>query len=503
MVCCGLFLFTLHLAFSADDIPPSLTLYNQGFAIVREKFPLDLKPGINSLSFNKITAHLEPESVILRDPSGKVSLRILEQNYRNDALSQALLLQRFEGQTLDFEQTRDGKTEIIKGKVIRAPYVMHSEAMRRFGQQYVQQQMAFGGYYNGESNTPIIEVDGKILFALPGQPLFPSLGTDSILQPTLNWMIDAPKGGSGIFELGYVSQGFTWSADYNLIAPEKGDAADLIGWVTMENESGRSFENARIKLMAGDVNKLNDSMAYGMTMAKIADAASTGAPPVSEKAFDNFHLYSVTRPTTLRDRETKQVEFIRAQSIHAPMVYVYDGVFIDPNRYRGWGYDSIRGNSEYGTEMNPKVFIYREIENTEKNGLGIPLPKGRTRFYRQDEDGRLEFVGENEIDHTAKDEKIRIYTGNAFDLVGERIRTNYNMDSNNRWEDESFTIKLRNHKKEAVEIKIVEHLYRWTNWEIKESSDTWLKTNAQTIEFLVKLPPDEEKVVTYKVHYSW
>jgi hypothetical protein len=226
-----------------------------------------------------------------------------------------------------------------------------------------------------------------------------------------------------------------------------------------------------------------------------------GAPTVTEKSFDEFHLYTVARATTLHDRETKQVEFVRANNILAPTVYVYDGVKLDA--YRGWGYDSIRNNREYGTQSNPKVWVMREFVNAETNHLGMPLPKGKLRFYRRNDDGQMEFTGEDTIDHTPTDETVRVMTGNAFDIVGERKRTDYKMDSNEKWCDESFAIKVRNHKKEAVEVRIVEHLYRWTNWELTAKSDTMLKTDAQTIEFLVQVKPDEEKTVTYTAHYSW
>jgi hypothetical protein len=197
------------------------------------------------------------------------------------------------------------------------------------------------------------------------------------------------------------------------------------------------------------------------------------------------------------------VEFVRASGVKSERLYIYDGVSID-NRYHGWNYENIRQDQNYGTQSNPKVWVMREIKNSEANKLGMPLPKGKVRFYRQDDAGRLQFTGEDMIDHTARDETLRLYTGNAFDLAGERKRTNYRVDSSNQWLDESFEIKVRNHKKdEAVEIRVVEHLYRWTNWDIKESSNTHLKTDAQTIEFRIPLKPDEERVITYTVHYSW
>jgi hypothetical protein len=233
----------------------------------------------------------------------------------------------------------------------------------------------------------------------------------------------------------------------------------------------------------------------------VTRALSISVPSVVEKAFEDYHLYTLPRATTLRDGETKQVEFIRASGVKSEKIYVYDGLNIDWNNYGGWNMQNIRTNEEFGTESDTKVAVMREFKNSEANHLGMPLPKGRVRFYKQD-GNQLEFTGENVIDHTPQDELIKIYTGNAFDLVGERKRTNFRVDNANTWADESFEITLRNHKKEQVEIRVVEHLYRWTNWDITVKSDPYLKTNAQEVEFRVQLKPNEEKTLTYTVHYS-
>jgi hypothetical protein len=226
-------------------------------------------------------------------------------------------------------------------------------------------------------------------------------------------------------------------------------------------------------------------------------------PPVTEKTFDEYHLYSLNRKTTLRDRETKQVEFIRANGVKSQRIYVYEGAWIDHQRYRGWSPDSVRQDPSYGTQSNPKVWVMREFANSEKNKLGLPLPKGRLRFYRRDTDGQLEFIGENEIDHTAKNETVRVFTGSVFDLTGERKRTDFKVDHSKPMIDESFEIKLRNQKNERVEIRVVERLYRWSNWEVTQKSHAYAKTESQTIEFRVDVKPDEEKVITYTVHYTW
>ena len=481
--------------------PPSLTIYNQNFAVVRETLGLDLKEGVNSIRFANTTAHAETDSVMLRDPSGKIALQILEQNYRNDPVSEALMLSLNEGKIIDFQTVdRDGQKKIIQGKIIRSGYQPHDEnAMQRYGQAYYQSQMNMAN----ATSQPIIEVDGKLQFGLPGQPLFPSLADDTILKPTFDWEIRTAKPAKLDAELAYVTGGMTWNADYNVMAPEKSDQVDITGWITFDNQSGKSFKEAKIKLMAGDVSKIQPQNALRYSRYSDVTKGGAGIAPVTEKSFDEYHLYTLEHPTTLRDRETKQVEFIRAIGVKSQRIYLYDGLKVDPNFWQDNPRQNIRNNEDFGTECNPKVAVVREFKNSVENHLGIPLPKGRLRFYKQNDDGQPEFTGENEIDHTPKDETLRIYTGNAFDLVGERVRTNWKSNNGAHFIDESFEIKLRNHKQEPVEIRIVEHLYRWINWEIQTNSEPFVKTAAQVIEFRVQLKPDEEKTVSYTAHYTW
>lgn len=480
---------------------PALTIYNQDFAVVRDTVNLDLKSGTNNVEFLGVTAHLEPDSVILRDPASRHNFQVVEQNYRADPVSQDLLLSLYEGKTIDFLIYRQDKTEIIQGKIIRSAYVPHWAAMRRYGQDYGMRQMA---YVDPRYNQPIIEVDGKLRFQLPGLPLFPALADDTILKPTINWIIYSKKAATFDAELSYVSGGLNWEASYNIVAPEKGEILDLIGWVTIDNQSGKTFDNAKIKLMAGDISKIRPGEPrYDRLYRLSGSLEERGGLPVTEKTFDEYHLYNFNKSTTLHDRETKQLEFINASGVKSQTVYVYDGLKIDSNRYRGWDPYAVRDNREYGTESNAKVWVMREFANSKANNLGMPIPKGRVRFYRRDNDGQLEFIGEDLIDHTPTDEIIRFFTGNAFDVVGERRRTNYNLHHEEDWLDESFEIKLRNHKKEPVEIRVVEHLYRWDTWEIRQKSDDFIKKDSHTIEFNVKVLPEQEKTITYLVHYSW
>jgi hypothetical protein len=479
---------------SESDSAPALTIYNQNFFVAREYLPLELISGINHVTFAGITSHLEPDSVILRDLTGR-PIQILEQSYRNDPVSQELLLSIYEGKTIDF-LVQPGA--VVRGKVIRSGYVPVSN--------YQQQNY---GYQQPNAGQPIIEVDGVLRFGLPGQPLFPALGSDSILKPTLSWELSTTQAGKSQAEISYVSGGMTWQSDYNLVVadgPKNSgmNSLDLVGWITMRNQSGKTFENARIKLLAGDVSKIQPmAMTRGGLYAAEDKAMrnEAAAPVVREKSFDEFHLYTLERPATLRDNETKQVEFVRTAGIQSQRLYVYDGAQIE--QYGYYNYEQTRSDPGYGTASNKKVWVLQEFKNSEANHLGIALPKGRLRFYRRDSDGSLQFVGENTIDHTPKDEMLRLYTGNAFDIVGERKRTNYHLDSNAHWMDETFEIRVRNHKKESANVRVVEHLYRWTNWKVTEQSSQLKKRDAQTIEFPVTVAPDGEQVVTYTVHYSW
>jgi len=454
-----LLLAAASVSFAAD---PALTIYNGGYAVVRETLPIDLKSGLNQVSFAGATAQVEADSVILRDVAGKAEFQILEQSYRNDPVSQAMLMSLFEGKTLEFVRREANKPDsVIIGKVIRSGYVP-----------------------SGNYVEPIIEVDGKLQFLLPGSPIFPSLGTDNILKPTLNWKLNSASSGKINAEVAYLSRGFTWEASYNLVATDQSDLLDVVGWVTMNNQSGMTFADARLKLMAGDVNRLAEGYATGAAgVMPMAANIVMADKVVTEKSFDEFHLYTLGNPVTLRDKETKQVEFVRATGVKAARVYVYDGADRDGDA--------------------GKVQVYREFKNSEANKLGLALPKGKVRFYSQDGDRQLEFVGENQIDHTPKNETIRVLVGNSFDLVGERRLVSQTENSAERIATQTIEVKVRNRKKEPAEIRVVEHANRGGNWTLTSQSQPHAKKDATTFEFRVPLQPDEEKVITYAIRYTW
>jgi hypothetical protein len=454
-----LLLAAASASFAAD---PALTIYNGGYAVVRETLPIDLKSGLNQVSFAGATAQVEADSVILRDIAGKAEFQILEQSYRNDPVSQAMLMSLFEGKTLEFVRREANKPDsVIIGKVVRSGYVP-----------------------SGNYVEPIIEVDGKLQFLLPGSPIFPSLGTDNILKPTLNWKLNSASSGKINAEVAYLSRGFTWEASYNLVATDQSDLLDVVGWVTMNNQSGMTFADAKLKLMAGDVHRVVEAgiQPFGGVSAMAANIVMADKV-VTEKSFDEFHLYTLGNPVTLRDKETKQVEFVRATGVKAARVYVYDGADRDGDA--------------------GKVQVYREFKNSEANKLGLALPKGKVRFYSQDGDRQLEFVGENQIDHTPKNEVIRVFTGNSFDLVGQRRLVSQTENNSEHVATQTIEVKVRNRKKEPAEIRVVEHANRGGNWTLTSQSQPHAKKDATTFEFRVPLQPDEEKTVTYTIRYTW
>lgn len=492
----------------ANSNGPALTVYNQDFAVIRDRIPLKLNAGVNTVQFSGVTAQLEPESVMLRDCVGKRTPRILEQNFRSP-ISLNQMLTMFEGQTIDFQVMRGNEPQIVQGKIVRAGHACEPNLPCRFGTTYYQP-----AYYgqaleapNAPNNEqPLIEVNGKLQFSLPGTPMFPVPPDQSDLHPQISWQLESDSAGSTTCELSYVSGGMTWQADYNAIAPIKGDTLDLIGWITLDNRSGKPFDNARIKLMAGDVSKIRPGVTSRDRLQFVAGGVIgglVGQPPVTENAFDEYHLYTLEHSTTLRDGETKQVEFLHKNGVPAKRVYVYAGFTWEPQPGQPYQPEYLMQQRTFGATSQPKVWVMQEILNTEQNGLGMPLPKGRVRFYRQDEGGQLEFIGENTIDHTPRGETLRIYTGNAFDLSGERRRTGFKVDNMQMYADESFEITVKNHRKAPVDVVILEHLYRGATWDITSKSAAFNKRDSNTIEFPVTVPPDGSQTVIYTVHYTW
>jgi hypothetical protein len=298
------------------------------------------------------------------------------------------------------------------------------------------------------------------------------------LKPTLVWLIDSEIEGAEKMEVSYQTYGMSWNADYVLVIDEKDANADITGWVTISNYSGAAFKDAKLKLVAGDVNTVQPRAIYaGKKADSVNMAQQDSAPSFQEKSFFEYHMYELQRRSTLKNSEIKQIEFAAAGNIPIKKVFTYNG-----------------------TQNGTKVTINLEFKNSKENNLGMPLPKGRVRVSKYDGDS-MEFIGEDNIDHTAKDAKLSIYTGNAFDITGERIRTNYKSASKSS--EESYKITVKNSKDTAVEVNVVEPMHGWSEWKITESSAKFDKKDSRTAEFLIEAPANSEKSITYTVKYSW
>lgn len=477
--------------------PVALTIYNQNFAVARTFLDLDLHAGLNEITTDGVTSRLEPDSVVLRDPSGKRVVRVVEQNYDSAIVSQEWLLQKYEGKTIDFQIFNGQGPKIVQGKIIRA------------GFNRPQEYTFDGQQIGGQSAQPLIEVDGKMQFQLPGTPLFPATTDGMLLKPTLRWQIDSGAADRFNAELAYITGGLSWESTYNVVAPDSTDVTgdekvDVLGWVTIRNQSGTDFPSARIKLMAGDVAKIQGQGGYNTGAARMqmeAKALDMMQPGVTQKAFDDFHLYDLNRTVALHDGETKQVQFIDAANVSMRRSYLYDGLAEQMQPiYAG----NVNQNQGYGLGgENTRVLLVEEIKNSEANHLGMPLPAGRVRLYRRDRDGQMEFVGESLINHTPAEDTVKIPTGSAFDVKGSRRQTDFHVDYNKHMLDETFEIKLTNQKQQSATVAAIEHMYRGENWEITDKSSNFKKLDSHTLKFPMMVPAKGEATLTYTVHYTW
>lgn len=450
----------------AQAVGVDLTVYNQNLALVKERRTLDLELGINEVAFQDVAALIDPTSVLFRsltNPSGTV---VIEQNYEYDIVGSQKLLQKYVDQDIQLV-TEDGSE--YRGKLLS-------------GTQDVILQAADG-------QVTVVKLDQVREYS------FPRLPEGLITKPTLLWQVEAAEAGTHDIEVTYMTRGVNWRADYVLLLDQADEKIDLDGWITLNNNSGATYEDARLKLIAGDIHRAQDELDYAEGEVYAAPTA-TKEQQVEERAFFEYHLYEVQRPVTVKDRQSKQIEFATASAVPAVKFFVYDA---SQRPY----YSSVPiTEPSYGYTGLRKVMVMVEFENSEEAGLGIPLPKGTVRVYKEDVDGSTQFIGEDRIDHTPRDEKVRLYLGDAFDIVGERTQTDFRKPSR-RSMQESFEITIRNHKDEAVEVRVVEHMFRWMEWEITSTTHEYAKTDARTIEYRLDVPADGEETIEYTVFYRW
>jgi len=449
----------------------------QGYAVVRQEREIDVVKGRNEVKFSDVAALIDPTTVVfesLTDPKGT---SVLEQNFQFDLVSTEKLLTRYVDRQISVDQIRGQATESFTGTLLSTQ----------------------GGV--------VLKRDDGTLQILPHNAgvKLPALPGGLITRPTLVWNLDARNAGKQRTRVAYQTQGITWWADYNVTFAETrpGDCKlDVGAWVSIINTSGASYSDAKLKLVAGEVHRAA-AVAGRMLMAK-EQRVPASAPAVdgfAEKSFFEYHLYTLGRPTSLPDNSTKQIElFPVARSVPCQRTLVYYG---RPDG--GYGFlPSPATDRNYGVQSNKQVDVYLQFKNAESGNLGLPLPRGRVRVSKLDPaDRTLEFIGEDSIDHTPKNEKVLLKMGSAFDVVGERRQVDFRIDTTRKTMSEDIEIKLRNAKNEAVEVQVKEVLYRWTNWEIGSSSHSYRKEDARSIYFPVTVPPGEEVSVRYSVRYSW
>jgi hypothetical protein len=348
----------------------------------------------------------------------------------------------------------------------------------------------------------VVEINGKLELNPVGRLLLPSLPEGLVLKPQLEWLLTNSKEGQHKVEMSYLAGAMSWSCDYVTLIGKDDTKLDLTGWVTLTNTSGTTFRNAGLKLVAGDVNIVRDEMIQEARMAKSMLAAAEGdRPQFAQSELFEYKLYALQRRTDLNNNETKQIELTSGRNVPSRKVFIYDGL---GDQWRFWLNNfSYRSQGSFGQQSNPKVGVYVTFKNEERAGLGIPLPKGKVRVYKRDADGKEQFIGEDRIDHTPKDEEVRLYLGNAFDIVGERAQKDFKSFASGRIVEETIELKVRNHKEEAVDVQVYEHPWRWSQWEILSSSTAWEKVDQSTLKFPVRIPKDGEKVVRYTIRYSW
>lgn len=439
-----------------DQTGIALTIYNVNLGLVKDQRELRMPKGTGELKFMDVASQIIPTSVHIKSLVNADSFQVLEQNYEYDLLNPQKLMDKYVGKEVKLYQ--------------KNPYTEREEVV--------------SATLLSNNGGPIFKIGDEITFGHPGRVIFPGVPEDLISKPTLVWLLENSLSSLQKVEASYLTNGINWRADYVVTLNDKDDKADLSGWVTIDNKSGTTYRDAKIKLVAGDVNKVKDEVMYQRGMMKMAEAAARPAPQFKEEEFFEYHIYTLQREATVKENQTKQISLVNADDIRVKKELVFYGA---QYYYR----------SSYGESIsNRKVGVYVEIANRKEDNLGIPLPKGTVRVYKKDSEGSLQFVGEDSIDHTPKDEKVRVKLGDAFDVVGARKQTDWKKIAYDTYEA-AFEISLRNHKKEDVVVRVIEPIPG--DWTMLSSSHEYKKTEAFTAEFNIPVPKDKETKLTYRV----
>jgi hypothetical protein len=449
-----------------------------GYAVVKQEREVEIERERSVVRFSDVAARIDPTTVSFTSLTDPENTYVLEQNYEFDLVSTAKLMERYLDRQIAVEQVQGDRLAEFRGTLLSTQ-----------GGLVLQAEDGTVQVISGYSNVRFPELPGGL-----------------ITRPTLVWDVVTGQPGRHNTRVTYQTTGITWWADYNVVFTEGADAnsgvLDVGAWVSILNRSGAGYSDARLKLIAGDVHRAPEPQRQVMWgMEGQVRSSVMMEPGFEEQPFFEYHLYTLARPTTLPDNATKQLElFPVAREVPAEKVLVYYGL---PPQFRTF-FPSPMQDRQFGTQSNRKVDVYLRFKNDKESSMGMPLPSGRVRVSKLDPaDQTLEFIGEDTIDHTPRNEEVLIRMGSAFDVVGERKQTDFKIDTNRRWMTETIEIQLRNHKEEPVKVIIKENLFRWTNWEIRDATHEHEKQDARTIHFPVTLEPDGEVTVRYTVHYTW
>jgi hypothetical protein len=460
---------------ASDSKGINLTIYNQNFGLVKDIRNVGLNTGIISMRFADVAAKIDPTSVSFVSLTAPNAVVVREQNYQYDLIDPTTILSKSIGKTLKFRQIGpSGTLREFSGTLLNSP------------RSYVADP---SGTSSMRWQGLVVKTPEGIVLNPAGEIEIAELPPGLISKPSLYWKLESTKAGEHQTEIAYQTAGLNWHADYVAVLNKNDNQLDLTSWVTLDNKSGASYKSAALKLMAGDVRKVTDERYQRNKMMETMRASAAPAQQFQEQAFAEYHLYTLQGKTDVNDNETKQLSLFNANQVPAKKQFVYDPA---PTAYYPW--------MNRGGDRSKKVAVKIEVDNSEKNNLGMPLPKGKVRVYKRDADGALQFIGEDLIDHTPQDEKIRLYIGDAFDVVGERKQLTSQRISD-RVTREAYEISLRNHKDKEVTVTAVEHA--WGTWKILSSSHEYKKKDSGTFEFNVVVPASGEVKITYEIEHRY
>jgi hypothetical protein len=436
---------------AAEQRDLMITVYNGNLGLVKDVREVRLDAGLIETHFMDVAAQIDPTSVLLRSLTDPTGLKILEQNYEYDLLSSEKLMEKYVGRKVRLYQSN--------GTFQEATLL--------------------------STRGPVYDINGQIHMGHFGSVVLPALPENLVSKPTLAWLLRNPRPAPQRVEASYLTAGISWKSDYVMLINAADSRADLTGWVTINNQSGATYRDAALKLVAGDINRAasRDDSRRAMEMAAKAASPAVADREFKSEGFFEYHLYTLDGRTTIKESQTKQLTLLSAADFPVEKRFIYYGA-------------ASYHRTQYGVPIsNQKVGVYLDIRNTKENRLGIPLPKGKVRVYKADTSGSQQLIGEDWIDHTPKDERVRIKMGEAFDVVGERVQKDWKRIGSNLYEIE-WEITLRNHKKEAVTVEVIEPMPG--DWEILRSTQPHEKLEAFTARWKMPVPKEGAATLGYR-----